>query len=359
MTGRLAALTGIVAVEFGDFYPGAVCAYHLHLLGATVMLAEPPEGCELRRLARRQPGSGLFAYAGRGRDSVPLAAFRDGQAEADIVIEPAFPTPDAEAALAAHRQRDSTGKTIYVSFREMDGTQHTELTAQAEIGMTAFLGRQEDPPIRVGVEMVGGCAGLLAVQAILAALRVRAITGVGQQIHVPLSRVQAGVLNNVITGTIGPDQLAHFARGWSHPPAHGLPAAGGAIEIMFYGPQGERGFPEFCARIGADAVAADERFKTYAKRLDYGQDLVRALAPWSSLVPRDTLVDIARACGGMAMPKYDVVEAREWEQTLANTMVDGPPGARMPAAPWQVNGVRPTATQSGATQSGATQGEQA
>ena len=341
MTGTLEALGGIEVVEFGDFHAGAVCAYHLHLLGAAVILAEPPEGCELRRLAQRHPDSGLCAYAGRGRRPVSLAAFRDGLAGIpDIVLEPAFPTPELEQALAAHRQRDR-GKTITVSFRELDGTQLTELTAQAELGMTAYLGRAGDPPLRAGVEMVGGSAGILATQAILAALRVRAVTGAGQHIRVPFSRVMAGVLNNVITATIAPDQPVFFSQAARDAPGYGLPTADGAAEIRFYGPAAERGYPEFCRRIGAGALAEDPRFTTYRKRQDNAPVFTALMAEYTISMKRDALIDLVRAYGGMAMPKHDVTEGREWVQTLANDMVDGPPGARMPTGPWQINGVRP------------------
>ncbi len=342
--GTLGALVGLEVVEFGDFYPAAFCAYHLHLLGAAVTLAEPPEGCELRRLAGRHPRSGLFAFAGRGRRAVSLAAFGDAQSVMDIVLEPAFPTEQTEAALAAHRSRDFTGKTITLSFREADGSQLTELTAQAALGISGFLGRQQDPPLRAGIELVGGCAGLMATQAILAALRLRAATGVGQRIAVPMSRIAGALLNNMITASIAPDQATFFSQGWSQAPAHGLPAADGAVELMFYGPRGERGFPDFCRSLGAEALAADKRFDNHRKRMDDRPGLTQALAPWSRALTRDALVDLARDHGAMVMPIHGVLEAREWRQTLANDMVDGAPGARLPAAPWQLNGLRPTAT---------------
>jgi len=258
------------------------------------------------------------------------------------VLEPAFPSAALAEALAKRKQLDA-GTTIFVSFREMDGTQLTELTAQAELGMTAFLGRLAEPPLRMGLEVVSSSAGILATQAVLAALRVRAETGRGQQIRVPMSRAAAGVLNNVTTASIQPDQPAHFSQGWSHDPALGLLTADGAVEVLFYGPEGERGFPEFCKRLGAEAVGVDDRFTSYPKRLDHGSLLAIALTPAARGMSRDALVALVRECGGMAMPKHDVVEAREWVQTTANAMVDGAAGARLPTAPWQVNGVRPSA----------------
>lgn len=347
MSAPLDVLGGIQVLEFGDDYASAVCAYHLHLLGADVTLAEPPEGCELRRLAARHPGSGLFAHAGRGRRPAPLAEFLALPETAplpDVVIEPGF-TPKI-ADFITRRRRVSPG-TIVLSFREADGARLTELTAQAEGGVTAYLGQADEPPLRVGMEMITYSAGVLAVQALLAALRVRSETGMGQEVRVPLSRVSASILNNVTTASVEPDQEAHFSRGWSHAPARGFAAADGSIEILFYGPAAEAGWPEFCCEIGAAALATEPRFATYPRRLDHGSELAAALAPFTSRLSRDALIASVRRHSGMAVPKHEPAEAAAWEQSRANAMVTAGRGALLAAAPWEVNGRRPDAEMAG------------
>ncbi|MDE2333559.1 MAG: CoA transferase [Rhodospirillales bacterium] len=341
MGQQLEILRGISVAEFGDDFAGAVCAYHLHLLGAEVSLYEPPEGCELRRLAARRPTSGLFAYAGRGRISRPLDAFLAAPPAPlpDIVIEPAFSAPAVAAAIEA--RRDVSPGSILLSFREADATRLTELTAQAEGGITAYLGREAEPPVRVGMEIMSYSAATLAVQAVLAALRVRNTTGRGQSLRVPLSRVSSSILSNVTAASVEPDQPAHFSRGWSHPPARGFAAAGGSIEILFYGPASERGWPGFCHAIGAADIAADPRFDSYAKRLDHGQELAAVLAPYTQSIPRDELIALVRRHDGMAMPKHSVMEAAAWEQSRANAMMTA---QGLPAAPWELGGQRAQAS---------------
>ena len=338
MGGQLDVLRGVEVVEFGDDFAGAVCAYHLHLLGAATTLAEPSSGCELRRSAA------LFAYVGRGRRRLELTAFlaaADGVALPDVVIEPAFSPPDIAAAI--RRRRAASPGTIFLSFREADGTRHTELTAQAEGGITAYLGHEAEAPLRVGFEIMSYSAGVLAVQAVIAALRVRGETGVGQDVLVPLSRVSASILSNVTAASVQPDQEAHFSRGWSHPPAGGFAAAGGPIEILFYGPAAELGWPEFCRRIGATALGRDPQFSTYAKRLDHSAALAAALAPFTGSITRDALIALVRGCNGMAMAKHSVAEAAAWEQSRANDMMVKAGSRMLPAAPWEIDGRRATA----------------
>lgn len=343
MSASLGILRGVFVSEFGDDYAGAACAYHLHLLGADVSLVEAPEGCELRRLAARHPASGLFAHAGRGRVRRPLDDFLNAPDEAplpDVVIEPAFSPPSVAAAI--DRRRAASPRTIFLSFREADGSRLTELTAQAEGGITAYLGCEAEAPLRVGMEMISYSAAVLAVQAVLAALRGRAETGSGQTVRVPLSRASSSILSNVTAASVEPDQPAHFSQGWSHAPARGLAAAGGSVEILFYGPAGEEGWPAFCRALGADSVAVDPRFTSYPKRLDHGQELAKALSPYTERISRDELLLLIRSHAGMAMPKHSVAEAAAWEQSHANAMI-GADG--LPAAPWEVAGRRPVATE--------------
>jgi len=342
VSAQLNVLCSVAVADFGDDFAGAVVAYHLHLLGAETTLFEPPEGCELRRLAQRHGGSGLFAYAGRGRRLAELATFLampDEQPLPDVVIEPAFSPPEIAHAIA--RRLKASPHTILLSFREADGTRLTELTAQAEGGITAYLGREAEAPLRVGMELMSYSAAALAVQAVLGSLRVRRETGRGQVLQVPLSRVSASILSNVTAASVEPDQEAHFSRGWSHAPARGLAAAAGSIEILFYGPAGEQGWPGFCAEIGAPEMATDPRFSSYPRRLDNGSELAITLAPFTRHMPRDELLACVRRHNGMAMPKHTAHEAASWEQSRANEMLVQTQGRLLPAGPWEVNGRRP------------------
>ena len=345
---QLRVLEGMSVVEFGDDLAGAICGYHLALLGASVYLIEPDEGCWLRR-ARAPSGSAvpvLFDCYGRGKLSALQSRAMAGDdtpwRRIDLVIEPAL-GPAANGGLPASWRAGEQDGPLLLSFREQDGRRLTELTAQAASGLSAFLGRAGEPPFRVGYEIVTYSAAVMAVQAVLAALPFKRDQGLGQHIRVPFSRAAANILNNVITGSVAPDQDTFFSRGWAREPAASIPAADGSVDQLFYGPQAEASWRKFCARLGLTELAADQRFWTYGGRLDNAGELVEALGPATRQHSREALLRLMWECGGMAVPRYRVEEAARSEQARTNAMVVGldPAGDRvLTAAPWVVNGER-------------------
>ncbi len=331
---RLDVLQGVRVVGFGDLHAASVAAYHLALAGARVVLAEPSTGCE-GRLAAAGRGKALFDFTHRGGQSATVDAAL--ATPPDVLLLPAYPDATVAGAIAARRAMSAWHRTLFVDFREADGTQLTELTAQAECGLTAFFGHTDAPPLRAGFEMVGHSAGMLAVAGIAAALMARGAAGPGQSVRVPLSRAAAGILNNVITASIAPEQPTHFSQGWAHDPSAGVMAADGAFEVLFYGTQAAASWTGFCVAIGAPELAGDARFDTHAKRLDHPAELAQALSPFTCTRPQSELVDAVRRCGGMAMPKHTVAQAVAWEQSRANGLIGGD---GLPTAPWVLNGVR-------------------
>jgi len=349
--GKLRVLEGVSVVEFGDDLAGAICGYHLALLGASVYLLEPDEGCWLRRVRALSDGTApkqvLFDCYGRGKLSVLQTRAMAGDEVAwhgkvDLVIEPTL-GPLARGGLPASWRAGEQDGPLLLSFREQDGSQLTELTAQAASGLSAFLGRAGEPPFRVGYEIVTYSAAVMAVQAVLAALPFKRDHGLGQRIQVPFSRAVANIMNNVITGSVAPEQDTFFSRGWAREPAASIPAADGSVDQLFYGPQAEPDWRRFCACLGLTELAADRRFWTYGGRLDNAGELVDALGPATRQHGREVLLRLMWECGGMAVPRYRVEEAARSEQARGNAMVIDLDPTRdhiVTAAPWVVNGER-------------------
>lgn len=350
---KLRVLEGVSVVEFGDNLAGSICGYHLALLGASVYLLEPDEGCWLRRALAPSgdptPEHVLFDCYGRGKLSVLQSRVMAGDEGAwrkiDLVIEPTL-GPLAKGGLPASWRAGEQDGPLLLSFREQDGTRLTELTAQAASGLSAFLGRAGEPPFRVGYEIVTYSAAVMAVQAVLAALPFKRDHGLGQRIQVPFSRAVANIMNNVITGSVAPEQDTFFSRGWAREPAVSIPAQDGSVDQLFYGPQAEASWRMFCARLGLTELAADQRFWTYGGRLDNAGELVEALGPATRQHGREALLRLMWECGGMAVPRYRVEEAARSEQARGNAMVIGFDSARervLTAAPWVLNGERAVA----------------
>jgi formyl-CoA transferase len=87
---------------------------------------------------------------------------------------------------------------------------------QAEGGIMGITGPEEGPPYRVGVSIVDITTGMFASTAILAALRARDFTGVGQLVDLSLldssAAILANVASNYLIGGIEPSRMgnAHF-----------------------------------------------------------------------------------------------------------------------------------------------------
>ena len=339
-------LSGTTILEFGDDLAGSIAAYHLALLGATVYLLEPPEGCWLRRVRAEAGASGngaLFACFGRGKRSVALAdALASPEAvwnALDVVIEPVRRGLELPLACRAGAQ----GGPMALSFREDDGSRFTELSAQAAFGLSAYLGRREEAPLRVGFEVLTYSAAVLAVQSVLAALPLRKAHGLSQRLRVPVSRVAASILNNVTTASVEPDQEVGFSRGWASSPYYGIPCSDGEVEILFYGPRADEGWRQFCERAGMPQLGADPRFSTYRARTQFAGDVGAAVAPVTSTMRRDVLLQLLWDCGAMAVPRWGVDEAAASEQAAANGLVLSRPAEeafQLLASPWALDGQR-------------------
>lgn len=346
-------LQGTTVVEFGDDLAGTIAAYHLALLGATVYLLEPPEGCWLRRVGDLAPAptasihGPLFACFARGKRSVSrdraFAAPGAAWSSIDLVIEPRSRDSVDRLANACKPAAGTAAGPLALSFAEDDGTRYMELSAQAAFGMSAYLGKQGEAPLRVGFEMVTYSAAVLGVQAVLAALPLKQEHGLGQRLRVPFSRVMANILNNVMAASVEPDQEAGFSRGWASAPYYGVVCAEGELEILFYGPGADEGWQRFCAAVGAPEVASDPRFATYAARVQYSGDLRAALQPALSQRARQPLLELLWDCGAMAVPRWGPAEAAASEQAQANNMIlprSTVDEFQLLASPWEVDGKR-------------------
>ena len=343
-------LQGTTVVEFGDDLAGSIAAYHLALLGATVYLLEPTNGCWLRRVSDGTTASApgpLFACFARGKRSVALeqalAAPGAAWGSIDLIIEPTARDSIERLSNVCKPAAGAADGPLALSFAEDDGIRYTELAAQAAFGMSTYLGQQGEPPFRVGFEMVTYSAAVLGVQAVLAALLLKQTHGLGQRLRVPFSRVMANILNNVMTASVEPDQEAGFSRGWASAPYYGVVCADGELEILFYGPGADQGWQRFCAGIGAPEIAFNPRFATYAARTQYSGELRAALQPALSQLARQPLLELLWRCGAMAVPRWRPDEAAASEQAHANDMIlpkSTVDEFQLLASPWEVDGKR-------------------
>lgn len=207
MEGPEAPLTGITVLEVGVFMAAPFATMQLADLGARVIKIEAPEsGDPIRSSGPFVAGeSSPSARINRNKESVALdlksdagrAAFEILAATADVVVETV--RPGSMRRLGLHYETLATGNPglVYASASGwgQDGPlaplPGLDIMAQARSGLMSITGTPDSGPVKVGVPVCDLVCGLYVALAVLAALRERDRTGLGQYIDVSL--LEAGV----------------------------------------------------------------------------------------------------------------------------------------------------------------------
>lgn len=338
-------------------------------LGAEVIKVErPAEGDDTRHWGPpflTDPAGGsldaaYFHATNRGKRSIAIdIASLEGQAEvralaarSDVVIENFKVGALAKygldhAGLSAVNPRIVTcsitgfGQTgPYASRAGYD------FIVQAMGGAMSLTGEPDGAPQKAGVAYADIFTGLYATVAILAALRRRDQTGQGAHIDMALLDSQVGVLANQALNFMASD-IAPNRMGNAHPnlvPYQSFRTADGDI-IVAVG--NDRQFAKFCAILGLDGLAMDERFRTNAGRVTNRAVLIPILADATAIWTRATLAARLEAEGvpGGPINPLDAVFADP--QVVARGMAIASPGPDGPlpglASPIVIDGERQNA----------------
>ena len=203
-------LSGVIVLDMSQFLAGPMAALRLGDLGARVIKIERPDGGDLCRrlyLSDTEIGgdSTLFHAINRGKESFAvnmkdesdLQALRTLIAKADVVIQNFRPGVIERlgldyASVAAINPRIVYGSiTGYGPDNEWRHFPGQDLLAQARSGAMWLNGEADDGPVPFGLAVADMLAGNLLVQAILAGLVRRGVTGRG--VHVETSLLEAMV----------------------------------------------------------------------------------------------------------------------------------------------------------------------
>ena len=191
---------GLRVVELAGGVSGPYCGLQLADLGADVVKVEPLRGDPTRGWGPPFVGahSAVFLSLNQSKRSLALdleleparAAVRALAARADVVIEDLGPGAAARLGLGYEDLAASNPGLVYCAitpFGEagpLAGRAGSELVVQALSEYPRSLGRIGEPPVRGGTDIAGMNTGILAAQAIGAALFHRQSAGVGQRVAV-------------------------------------------------------------------------------------------------------------------------------------------------------------------------------
>jgi crotonobetainyl-CoA:carnitine CoA-transferase CaiB-like acyl-CoA transferase len=284
-----APLDGVRVVDLSRVLAGPYCTMVLADLGADVVKVERPSGGDETRAWGPPFVAGESAYylsVNRGKRSCAIDLSQpEGRAlalelcaGADAVVEN-FKHGGAERLGVGYEQvHERNPAVVYCSItgfgsaRRPAGRPGYDFIAQAESGLMSVTGPEDGPPSKVGVALVDVLAGLHAAVAVTAALR----GGEGRRIEVPLLDSGLAGLVNVAQGALVTGR-APQRHGNAHPnivPYQDFDTASGRIAVA----AGNDGlFRALCRALGREDLAADERFRTNADRVERRDELIPEL----------------------------------------------------------------------------------
>ena len=287
------ALGGLRVLDLSRVLAGPFCTQTLADLGATVWKIEPPWGDDTRSWGPPFAGgeSAYYLAANRGKQSVAVDLKHPAGRQlvrrlaglADVVVEN-FKAGDLHRYGLDYDQvaADNRG-VVYVSITGFGQTGPRaaepgyDLLLQAMCGIMAATGEPGSPPVKVGPALVDVMAGMMAGNAVLAALLERAGSGQGQHIDLSLFDVGVMAMGNtaqayLLTGQVSPP------AGSGHPqivPYQAFQTADGWVVIAV---GNDAQFRRLCAAVGAPHLLADERFASNDARVANRAELVAELA---------------------------------------------------------------------------------
>lgn len=188
-------LHGVVVMDFSHVIAGPFATYYLAALGARVIKVENPHrGDSLRN----KPNA--FASLNHGKEIVQLDLETEvGQArawelfdQADVMVDNMRPGVLEKFGFGETEVRARKPELIYCAISGY-GRQSAwanrpayDHVIQAASGMSLIGGEQHDGPIKVGFPVVDSASGIVAALAMLAAIRRRDLTGLGESIDVSM-----------------------------------------------------------------------------------------------------------------------------------------------------------------------------
>ena len=313
---------------------GPYCGMLLADMGARVIKVEPPAGDSTRSMAgARGSDSPAFNAVNRGKQGIVLdlndekgrAVFKRLARSADILIENYRPGVMARLGLDYATLRIDNPRLIYGSISghgqtgPWAGKGGFDLIAQGLSGVMSVTGRPGEAPVKVGVPLTDLGAGLFALIGILAALRHRDHTGIGQQVDTSL--VDAGLALSVwevteyfSSGEVpGPLGSAHRMTA----PYQAFKCADGYITV---GAANDRNFTKLARLLGHHEWLTDARFTADHQRVAHRDELAALIEAVTAQRPRADWIAELEAAGVPCGPILDYEDALTTPQALAREM---------------------------------------
>jgi succinate---hydroxymethylglutarate CoA-transferase len=331
-------LAGIRVVDLTRILAGPLCTMMLGDMGADVIKIEPPDkGDDTRSWGPPFAGGEAAYFLGVNRNKRSLTlnmAVPAGQKilaglieKADVLIDN-FRIGTLEkwgfipAWFDEHAPRlIRCSITGYGSSGPRSALPGYDFILQAESGLMSICGEPDGVPTKYGVAIVDVCTGMLASNAILAAINARHRTGKGQKVELSLYETSLAMLINVAQNYLTAGRNGgRFGNG--HPSIVPYTTYRAADAMIAIGIGNERQFARCAEVLGHPEWAKDERFNSNRARVENREAidglLNTALAHGAADIWLGKLKAVGVPCGKI----NSVAEALDDPHTAARRMVE-------------------------------------
>jgi succinate--hydroxymethylglutarate CoA-transferase len=331
-------LAGIRVVDLTRILAGPLCAMMLGDMGADVIKVEPPDkGDDTRAWGPPFVGSEAAYFLGVNRNKRSLTlnmAVPAGQkvlagllGKADVLIDNfrlgtlekwGFTEAWFEQSAPRLVRCSITG---YGSSGPKAALPGYDFVLQAESGLMSICGECDGGPTKYGVAIVDVCTGMLAGNAILAALNARGRTGKGQRVELSLYETSLSMLINVASNYLAAGRDGgRFGNG--HPSIVPYTTYRAADAMMALAIGNERQFARAAEVLGHPEWAEDSRFASNRARVE-NRTVIDALI--NVALARDTADNWLNKLQAVGVPCgriNSVAQALDDPHTAARHMVE-------------------------------------
>ncbi|MDA8044302.1 MAG: CoA transferase [Actinomycetota bacterium] len=276
-------LAGITVIDLTRNLAGPFCTMLLGDMGADVIKVETPgTGDDTRSWGPAEWGgqSATFLSCNRNKRSIAIDLdMAAGQeivkrlaSTADVVVSSFRPDSLVKRRLDSRSLREINPGLIYCSIsaygpkgpsKDRPGY---DPVLQADTGIMALTGYPEAPPARLGIGAIDLGTAMWASVGIQAALRTRAVTGVGSLVEVSLYETAAWWLSYHVAGFLasGVDPQRHGAATSFIAPYETFGTSDGDLMVSA---GNDRLFAQLCDLLDLPELADDAAFATNADRV--------------------------------------------------------------------------------------------
>jgi crotonobetainyl-CoA:carnitine CoA-transferase CaiB-like acyl-CoA transferase len=346
-------LDGVKIIEFTHMVMGPTVGVILADLGADVIKVEPIGGDNTRRLVGS--GAGYFPMYNRNKQSITLNLKSEEGLEiahkliagADVMIENFRPGAMDKLGLGYDQLKELNDQLIYCSEKGFLAGPYEDRTALDEVaqmmGGLAYMTGEPGKPTRAGASVIDVMGGMFGVIGILAALRQRDATGLGQ-------RVQSSLYESTVF-LMGQHMAQYSVTGKAAAPMPARISAWAIYQVfetkddqqVFVGVVSDTQWIKFCENFELGDLVNNPKFNTNTDRVNRKEELIPIVKKIFLKYSKNELMEKLEHTGLPFAPITEPIELFDDPHLnasggLVDLNIPGGGEIRLPALPIEMDG---------------------